>query len=72
MRLPTTRSTVLPALLATLLAPAAFAQTAPPQRPEVATAPSNHSPKFKLDESSLDLGPRALLQVSLDYLHGAP
>ncbi|MGQ4660711.1 amidohydrolase [Lysobacter sp. F6437] len=37
-----------------------------------ATAPSNHSPKFMLDESSLDLGLRALLQVSLDYLHGTP
>ncbi len=36
------------------------------------TAPSNHSPKFALDESSLDLGLRALLQVTLDYLHGAP
>ncbi|MBF6023303.1 M20 family metallopeptidase [Lysobacter niastensis] len=36
------------------------------------TAPSNHSPKFALDESSLDVGLRALLQVTLDYLHGAP
>ena len=35
-----------------------------------ATAPSNHSPLFRLDESSLDLGLRALLQVTLDYLHG--
>ena len=34
-----------------------------------ATAPSNHSPKFKLDESSLDLGLRAMLQVALDYLN---
>ncbi len=33
------------------------------------TAPSNHSPLFQLDESSLDLGLRALLQVTLDYLH---
>ena len=33
------------------------------------TAPSNHSPKFLLDESALDLGLRALLQVTLDYLH---
>ncbi|WP_101927206.1 MULTISPECIES: M20 family metallopeptidase [Luteimonas] len=32
------------------------------------TAPSNHSPQFDLDESALDLGMRALLQVSLDYL----
>ena len=35
-----------------------------------ATAPSNHSPQFQLDETALDVGLRALLQVSLDYLHG--
>ena len=35
-----------------------------------ATAPSNHSPEFSLDESALDVGLRALLQLSLDYLHG--
>lgn len=34
------------------------------------TAPSNHSPLFKLDESALDLGLRAMLQASLDYLDG--
>lgn len=32
------------------------------------TAPSNDSSLFKLDESSLDLGLRTLLQASLDYL----
>ncbi|MGO1540158.1 MAG: amidohydrolase [Luteimonas sp.] len=32
-------------------------------------APSNHSPQFDVDESALDLGLRAMLQVSLDYLH---
>lgn len=36
-----------------------------------ATAPSNHSPKFVLDESSLDIGLRAMLQVTLDYLDSA-
>jgi len=36
-----------------------------------ATAPANHSPKFLLDEKALDVGFRALLQVSLDYLNGA-
>ncbi|MCW4456043.1 amidohydrolase [Flavobacterium sp. MXW15] len=36
-----------------------------------ATAPANHSPKFLLDESALDVGLRALLQVTLDYLHDA-
>ena len=35
-----------------------------------ATAPSNHSPEFTLDEAALDVGLRALLQLSLDYLHG--
>ena len=34
------------------------------------TAPSNHSPLFRLDESALDLGLRAMLQASLDYLDG--
>jgi len=37
-----------------------------------ATAPSNHSPKFRLDESALDLGLRAMLQATLDYLHATP
>ena len=35
-----------------------------------ATAPSNHSPEFLLDEASLDVGLRAMLQVTLDYLEG--
>lgn len=34
-------------------------------------APSNHSDKFFLDESALDLGLRAMLQVTLDYLNGS-
>ena len=33
-----------------------------------ATAPSNHSPKFFLDEGALAIGTRAMLQASLDYL----
>jgi len=52
-------------------APAMFffvGSTAPGLDP--ATAPSNHSPEFVLDETALDVGFRALLQVSLDYLHG--
>ena len=32
------------------------------------SAPSNHSPAFFLDEGALQVGTRALLQVSLDYL----
>ena len=35
-----------------------------------ATAPINHSPQFLLDEQSLQVGSRAMLQVALDYLHG--
>ncbi|MGY4514549.1 amidohydrolase [Lysobacter sp. HA18] len=34
------------------------------------TAPGNHSPEFKLDEQSLDVGLRAMLQATLDYLDG--
>lgn len=52
-------------------APAMFffvGSTAPGLDP--ATAPSNHSPEFTIDETALDVGFRALLQVSLDYLHG--
>ena len=33
------------------------------------TAPGNHSPLFVLDEASLDVGFRSMLQVALDYLH---
>ncbi|WP_371183778.1 M20 family metallopeptidase [Xanthomonas sacchari] len=37
-----------------------------------ATAPSNHSPQFLLDETALDVGLRAMLEVSLDYLGMKP
>lgn len=37
-----------------------------------AKAPINHSPQFLLDEQALDVGTRAMLQLALDYLHGAP
>jgi metal-dependent amidase/aminoacylase/carboxypeptidase family protein len=33
-----------------------------------ATAPSNHSPKFFLDEGSLAIGTEAMLQAALDFL----
>ncbi|GAA5067097.1 M20 family metallopeptidase [Lysobacter panacisoli] len=36
-----------------------------------AKAPINHSPQFLLDEQSLDVGTRAMLQLALDYLHSA-
>ena len=42
---------------------------ATPVGQDPADAPSNHSPQFDVDESALDLGLRAMLQVSLDYLH---
>ena len=43
---------------------------ATPRDVDPATAPSNHSPEFFLDEEALDVGLRAMLQVSLDFLHG--
>ncbi len=45
---------------------------ATPKGQDAVTAPSNHSPEFFLDESALDVGLRAMLQVTLDYLHGIP
>lgn len=44
---------------------------ATPAGQDAMAAPSNHSDKFFVDESALDLGLRALLQVSLDYLNDA-
>ena len=43
---------------------------ATPVGTDPSTAPSNHSPKFDVDESALDLGLRAMLQATLDYLDG--
>ena len=37
---------------------------------DLTTVANNHSPQFLLDEEALDVGFRALMQVSLDYLHG--
>lgn len=42
---------------------------ATPVGEDPAKAPSNHSPHFDVDESALDLGLRAMLQLTLDYLH---
>ncbi len=42
-----------------------------PKGVDASTAPSNHSPKFFLDESALPLATRALLQIAVDYLNGA-
>lgn len=36
------------------------------------TAPSNHSPRFYLDEGALETGSRAMLQAAWDYLQAGP
>ena len=41
-----------------------------PRGQDAATAPSNHSPKFFVDESALTLGTKTMLAVTLDYLEG--
>ena len=47
-----------------------FVGITPPGQ-DAAKAPSNHSPKFFIDESGLELGLRAMLGVAVDYLQGA-
>jgi amidohydrolase len=37
---------------------------------DASKAPSNHSPKFFIDESGLELGLRAMLGVTVDFLQG--
>lgn len=41
---------------------------ATPADKDPATAPSNHSPRFFLDEGALAIGTESMLQASLDYL----
>ncbi|MDH5832375.1 amidohydrolase [Luteimonas kalidii] len=41
-----------------------------PQGQELASAPMNHSPLYAPDESALDLGVRAMLQATVDFLDG--
>jgi amidohydrolase len=36
-----------------------------------ATAPTNHSPKFFLDEGALKIGTESMLQAALDFLNGS-
>ena len=43
-----------------------------PAGQDPATAASNHSPRWFLDEGALAVGRRALLGVALDYLHAPP
>jgi len=45
---------------------------ATPKGQDAATAASNHSPQFFLDESALKVGTRGLLQVAMDYLDKTP
>ena len=45
---------------------------ATPAGQDPATAPSNHSPKFFLDEGALETGSAGMLQAALDYLGAAP
>ena len=46
-----------------------FVGTTPKDQP-LESAPMNHSPLYAPDESALDLGVRALLQATLDFLGG--
>ena len=43
-----------------------FVGITPPE--QLATADSNHSPRFYVDESALPTGSRALAQLAADYL----
>ena len=43
---------------------------ATPADVDLRTAPSNHSPQFLVDEGALDVGTRAMLQLTLDFLAG--
>ena len=42
-----------------------------PQGQDASKAPSNHSPSFYVDESSLQTGVKALLGLTVDYLQGS-
>jgi amidohydrolase len=42
-----------------------------PQGTDPVTAPSNHSPKYFVDETALPLGVKTLTTLALDYLQGA-
>lgn len=45
---------------------------ATPAGQDPATAPTNHSPKFFLDEGALAVGSEGMLQAALDFLGAAP
>jgi amidohydrolase len=48
-----------------------FMVGATPKGEDAKTAPSNHSPKFFVDEGALAVGTQSMLQVALDYLGGS-
>lgn len=48
-----------------------FVGVVPPGQ-DLAKAAPNHSPKFFLDEKSLDIGTRAMLQAAVDFLNTKP
>lgn len=58
------------ALFAQAIPSVYFFVGATPEGQDAATAPSNHSPKFFLDEGALKIGMQSMLQASLDYLDG--
>ena len=43
-----------------------------PRDQDPATMPMNHSPLYSPDEGALDVGMRAMLQTTLDFLNGSP
>ncbi|HEX3896765.1 MAG TPA: amidohydrolase [Rudaea sp.] len=45
---------------------------ATPNGVDAATAPTNHSPKFFLDEGALKIGTESMLQAALDFLNAPP
>ncbi|MEO5625676.1 MAG: amidohydrolase [Dokdonella sp.] len=64
-----TASEDFPQLALSVPAPSVyFFVGATPAGQDPATAPTNHSPKFFLDEGALSVGSEAMLQVALDYL----
>jgi amidohydrolase len=64
-----TASEDFPQLALSVPAPSVyFFVGATPKGVDPETAPSNHSPKFFLDEGALKVGTEAMLQASLDYL----
>jgi amidohydrolase len=68
-----TASEDFPQLALSVPAPSVyFFVGATPKGVDPVTAPTNHSPKFFLDEGALDVGTRAMLQASLDYLRAGP